>query len=38
MGKDGNTNILISWEWKELFKWNKNALKRAFEGLSFAEK
>ena len=22
-GKDGNTKIWISWEWKELFRWNK---------------
>ena len=36
-GEDRNTKIWISWERKELFRWNKRAFFIVFEGLSFDE-
>ena len=35
--EDENTKIWISWEQKDLFRWNKNIF-YSFEGLSFGEK
>ena len=37
-GEDENTKIGISWEWKELFRWNKKTFLIVFEGLSFGKK
>ena len=36
-GEDENTKIWISWEGKELFRWNKKEIS-VLEGLSFGEK
>ena len=36
--EDENTKIGISWEWKELFRWNKKTFLIVFEGLSFGKK
>ena len=36
--EDANTKIGISWEWKELFRWNKKTFLIVFEGLSFGKK
>ena len=37
-GENENTKIWISWERKELFRWNKKTLFIVCEGLSFGEK
>ena len=37
-GEDENTKMWISWERKELFRWNKTTSFIVFEGLSFGEK
>ena len=38
-GEDGNIKIWVSWERKELFRWNKKTFFIiVFEGLSFGEK
>ena len=37
-GEDENTQISISWERKELFRWNKKTFFIVFKGLSFGEK
>ena len=37
-GQDGNTKIWISWEWKELFRWNKKIFHSFWKALIWWKK